>query len=484
MDLVSRAPLTSLTPDSKPLLPDGNPTGSPPFKVDCKSDHNPTWEEVIVALLNHDHIWEANTLLAIHLRHARPMESELLRILDAVPDGNDTMYDLVRLTMLVLCSRFLLRQSWQVLAKSEVFDRCEACAQKLHLSAMDAITDPISSSRAYQDFRLLSLEVENNRAWDAARIGKLGLVGVARVPWTLNDVQQHAQDQGDYMLLVVSHQQSVTAFPFHRLRDTGAWKGAIAVLHPRNTDWKLELGLTNEDPGSGPSSLKDGHYGVERLSAQDSSSTQRSAMKPVIYDWFLEKPGLSNLSIKEREQLDVREGPGGNYSAYEAKTTQLSSADCLDILQKALTKIELCQRYLHIAQRYPNPSGSHQRTTAPSEEAYTSAIKLRREWQDDPDVNKIFETSFLQEAEDELRMLNSFDKWKSRKRGPSDEDDTLTETAMHRCSEVVRLAAACKALNEAVEAVFKDSVRFRCGHNYCLDPENPSKRSIQLLNLR
>jgi hypothetical protein len=75
-------------------------------------------------------------------------------------------------------------------------------------------------------------------------------------------------------------------------------------------------------------------------------------------------------------------------------------------------------------------------------------------------VNKIFETSFLQEAEDELRMLNSFDKWKSRKRGPSDEDDTLTETAMHRCSEVVRLVAACKALNEAVEAVFKDSVRF------------------------
>jgi len=226
MDLVSRAPLPSnLKPDSKPLLPDGNPTELPPFKVDCKSDHNPTWEEVIVALLNHDHIWEANTLLAIHLRHARPIESELLRILDAVPGENDTMHYLVRLTVLVLCSRFLLRQSWQVLAKSGVFDRCEACAQKLHLSAMDVITDPISSSRAYQEFRLLSLEVENNRtwdAWDAARIGTLGLVGVARVPWTLNDVQQHARDQGDYMLLVVSNQQSVTAFPLRWLHGTGA----------------------------------------------------------------------------------------------------------------------------------------------------------------------------------------------------------------------------------------------------------------------
>lgn len=120
-----------------------------PFKLGRKSDQNSTWEEVIIALLNHSHVWEANTLLSIHLRHKRPKESELLKILDAVPEKDDTMYDLVRLTMHVSCSRFLLRESWDALMGSRVSFRCEDCAENSSSSAMDGITDPIASSRAY-----------------------------------------------------------------------------------------------------------------------------------------------------------------------------------------------------------------------------------------------------------------------------------------------------------------------------------------------
>lgn len=127
MDLVSRTRQTSLFDYKK--LP------CSPLKLDCKSDQDPTWEEVIIELLKHGHIWEANTLLAIHLRHENPMGSDLLRILDAVPDENDTMYDLVRLTMLVLCSRSLLRQksigdipTELAFRTHEVYNRCKVCA--------------------------------------------------------------------------------------------------------------------------------------------------------------------------------------------------------------------------------------------------------------------------------------------------------------------------------------------------------------------
>ena len=214
-----------------------------PFTLGFRPDS--TWEEAIIALLKHGHIWEANTLFAIYLRHARPTASDLVKIVDAVPDESDTVYDLVRLTMLVLCSRFLLRQSWRMLEKSRVFDRCKDCAQKLHLSPMDVITDPISSSRAYQNFRLLSLEVENKRPRR-----KPG------VPWRVDDVLKSIHDQGDYMLLLVSREHGVVPVPRDWLKDTGASDEAIECLHSRDKDWKATSSLVKKDTGSGPSSLQ------------------------------------------------------------------------------------------------------------------------------------------------------------------------------------------------------------------------------------
>ena len=199
------------------------------FKLDRRPYQDPTWGEVIIALLNHGHIWEANTLLAIHLRHGRPTEPDLLRILDAVPDEDDTMYDLVRLTMIVLCSRSFLRRSWVM---SGVFDRCRECAQKLHLSAMDGITDPVSSSRAYREYQLLQLDFErwtqppsisrgrfyspiNSHAWEAMRAAR-----------------ETALKNSDHMLLLAIHEQDAYPLPNQWLDTTGASREAIARLHP------------------------------------------------------------------------------------------------------------------------------------------------------------------------------------------------------------------------------------------------------------
>lgn len=235
MDLVPRTRQTSLF-DYKRLP-------YSPLKLDCKSDQDPTWEEVITELLKHSHIWEANTLLAIHLRHENTMGSDLLRILDAVPDENDTMYDLVRLTMLVSCSRFLLRQSWLVLMNSGVFHRCKECAQKLHLSAMDGITDPIGSSRVYQDFRLLRLEVLKkgppSNAWD--RINSEG-------PDEMLRIRERTLRNRDYMLLLASYIQGAY-LPAHWLDCTGASREAIACLHPHTTLSEEEFHATKSDAG-------------------------------------------------------------------------------------------------------------------------------------------------------------------------------------------------------------------------------------------
>jgi hypothetical protein len=102
-----------------------------------------------------------------------------------------------------------------------VFARCEECAEKLHFRAMDGITDPINSSRAYQDFRLLSLEVEDGRPPSTVRWDSIS-----------DDVLQSIRDQGDYMLLLAAHEQFAYPISVELLQGTGASRGAIAELHP------------------------------------------------------------------------------------------------------------------------------------------------------------------------------------------------------------------------------------------------------------
>jgi hypothetical protein len=219
MDLVSRTRQTSLFNYKK--LPYS------PLKLDCKSDQDPTWTEVIIALLKYGHIWESNTLLAIYLRHGRPTGPDLLRIIAFVPKESDTMYHLLRITMLVSCSRSLLKQIGRSLATRGVFGRCKECALDLHSLAMDGITDPISSSQAYQEYKLLRLEFSKNNISRGAYSSKGSL--------EMHAARGTALKNSDYMLLLAIHEQSAHPLPNQWLDSTGASREAIARLHPHAT---------------------------------------------------------------------------------------------------------------------------------------------------------------------------------------------------------------------------------------------------------
>jgi len=213
--------------ESSPL--DGIPPNVP-FKLSRTSIQDPTWEQVITALLKNGHIWEANTLLAIYLRHARPTEPKLLRILDAVPHENDTMYDLVRLTMLVSCSRSLLNQGTPFFETTAVYGRCLKTAEDLQSSAMDGITDPVASSRAYQEFTLLRLELSKTRGdWDQSNSRNFGKSDVSR---GIQATRERALENSDHMLFLASYEQDIDSLPDHWMNKTGASREATACLHP------------------------------------------------------------------------------------------------------------------------------------------------------------------------------------------------------------------------------------------------------------
>ena len=119
---------------------------------------------------------------------------------------------------------------------SGVFDLCQECAKKLCLSAMDVITDPTSSSRAYQDFRLLSFEVERDRLpfiFSIPFYSSKSLRGSMGMEAT--QVTRGALKNSDYMLLLTIHERCTYSLPAHWLDYTGASREAIARLHPDAT---------------------------------------------------------------------------------------------------------------------------------------------------------------------------------------------------------------------------------------------------------
>lgn len=76
-----------------------------PFVTDSMAHQDPTWHEIIVSLLTAGHIWEAQILFPICLRHAQPADDKaLFSIFNAIPNDDDTVHTLVRWKMLVACS--------------------------------------------------------------------------------------------------------------------------------------------------------------------------------------------------------------------------------------------------------------------------------------------------------------------------------------------------------------------------------------------
>jgi hypothetical protein len=293
MDLVSRTKASFLD-RGPPRLP---------LKLGRGSHQDLTWEEAIIALLKHGHIWEANSLFAIRLRHGRGTGSELIRVLDAVPKKDDTMYDLVRLTMVVLCSRSLLQQGWHTFARSEVFDRCEDCVQDSFYSDMDGITDPVTSSRAYQNSRLLDSEVGNKRLQSTGRLNPSSLDERPDVLERMQDIRERATGNSDYMLLLASYEQSNHPLPDHWLHNTGASKEAVECLHPNAVSLEVLQYL--------PSPAND-----DALHTREVSHTMRTGKLRQRYQrrstavknqvWKTSDIGLAGYSFEDRAAADNR----------------------------------------------------------------------------------------------------------------------------------------------------------------------------------
>lgn len=157
------------------------------------------------------------------------------------------MYHLLGITILVLCSQSLLKQKGRPLA-SGVFGLCERCARHLRFSAMDGITDPISSSRAYQEYKLLDLEFLKNQlpsnSWGRFYSSRSshGSIG-------MRAARETALKNSDYMLLLAVHEQDAYPLPNQWLDSTGASREAIACLHPDATLLEEEFHAAESDAG-------------------------------------------------------------------------------------------------------------------------------------------------------------------------------------------------------------------------------------------
>jgi hypothetical protein len=181
-------------------------------------------------MLSTGYVCEAQTLLPICLRHARPEDkTALLNILEAIPTGDDSVHTLVRCRMLVELSAFFASQSWQVSEEVKAAyaywrGRVEGALDSSRL--MDSIVAPTSESRAYQEWKLLHLSEEEKRqngsssAKSATSLSRLEII------------RGKAKNHDDYMLELATYEQSEDLLPSAWLQKTGTSKEALEYLHP------------------------------------------------------------------------------------------------------------------------------------------------------------------------------------------------------------------------------------------------------------
>jgi hypothetical protein len=227
VDLVRRVP--SLSDEVTLVLP---------FETRSQQRPELAWEDAIIALLSSQHLWEAQTLLAIHIRHhGANAVSKPINILDAVPRGQDAMYMLAYLTILTLLSKTL---SWEKSATDTHLQHWKESHQNNidPLSRpMDDITDPVTTSRAYQKLMVFQLTT----ALALARSGKgeqemtansASNVEVSEALAGLRDLRFEASCHKDYLLAMEIYEASGDILPDEYLQATGASKEAIELLHP------------------------------------------------------------------------------------------------------------------------------------------------------------------------------------------------------------------------------------------------------------
>ncbi|KAM0710559.1 hypothetical protein Q7P35_002230 [Cladosporium inversicolor] len=227
VDLVRRVP--SLSDDIRLVLP---------FQTRSQRRPELGWEDAIIALLTSQHLWQAQTLLEIHIRHhGITAVSKPNDILNAVPRKQDAMYTLAYLMILALLSKTL---SWEKsVTETHLQHWKESYENKIDLLSrpMDDITDPVTTSRAYQKFMVLQRttalavakggngDQESTANFTSSRDASEALAG-------LRDLRFEASCHEDYLLAMEIYEASGDVLPDEYIQATGASKEAIGLFYP------------------------------------------------------------------------------------------------------------------------------------------------------------------------------------------------------------------------------------------------------------
>lgn len=255
------------------------------------------WEDAIIALLTSQHLWEAQTLLTIHIRNNGVQAvSKPIDILDAVPRKQDAMYMLAYLTILALLSKTL---SWDKSVTDTHLERWkESHEDKIDLLSrpMDDITDPVTTSRAYQKLivfqRTTALAIAKGGSGDQESTTNFTFSADASEALAgLRDLRFEASCHKDYLLAMEIYEASGDVLPYEYLQATGASKEAIGLFYPdirlldslqtateRGNAEMVENLLaagTNVNAGSGDPDVPDDHSG-EVTHERESSDHEES----------------------------------------------------------------------------------------------------------------------------------------------------------------------------------------------------------------
>jgi hypothetical protein len=208
-----------------------------PFRTSTQEGAELTWEAAIIALSQSGHVWEAQGLLAIHIGHTNVRAlAKPLDILDAVPKKQDTMYSLAYLTMLALLVKSL---SWEksIIDKQLKLWRSNQKDSDSFSCPMDKITDPITTSRAYQRLTVsrlaTTLTMERGRKDNEEMTAKsVSDITISDAVAGLQDVRYGANGHNDYLLALETFEESHDVLPGTYLEAMGASRQAIELLHP------------------------------------------------------------------------------------------------------------------------------------------------------------------------------------------------------------------------------------------------------------
>jgi hypothetical protein len=207
------------------------------------------------------HAWLASTTRAHVVTPTAVFKTVLLPLGDSA--SVDGYFFLISLVLSVPVPA-LLDQGSPSFVAATVYDLCLDTAHDLQSSAMDGIADPITSSRAYQEFKLLRLRSKMRRQnphWGQYNPQISGTSDVWRA------ARERALENSDYMLFLASYERDVDPLPDHWMNNTGALRDAVAYLHPYASS------------AQSPQDLEKRH-GIEREPIPDAKSRQTSAEKP------------------------------------------------------------------------------------------------------------------------------------------------------------------------------------------------------------